>query len=97
MTKETRRTACPESPYDPGGAGALTERTAVSAASEQEHRNDPGFARAMAETKEAIDEMRALGVPYGRALELADRIYTSGMNRGITLAVLHTGGLGTEC
>lgn len=49
----------------------------------QDRIADPGFTAAMDQTKAAIDELRALGVPYDKALTIVNRVYSAGRDRGL--------------
>jgi hypothetical protein len=48
---------------------------------------DPGFTAAMDQTQAAIDELRALGVPYGQAMTIVNRVYDVGRERGLYLGL----------
>lgn len=49
----------------------------------QDRIADPGFTAAMDQTEAAIAELRDLGVPYGRAMEIVNRVYSVGRDRGL--------------
>lgn len=49
----------------------------------QDRLADPGFTAAMDQTQAAINELRALGVPYGDALRVVNRVYSAGRDRGL--------------
>lgn len=44
---------------------------------------DPGFTAAMDQTEAAINELRALGVPYDKAMVIVNRVYSVGRDRGL--------------
>ncbi|QDN64480.1 hypothetical protein [Streptomyces sp. S1D4-14] len=49
----------------------------------QDRIADPGFTAAMDQTEAAINELRALGVPYGEAMKVVNRVYSVGLDRGL--------------
>ena len=49
----------------------------------QDRITDPGFTAAMNQTEAAINELRALGVPYGEAMKIVNRVYSVGLDRGL--------------
>lgn len=53
----------------------------------QDRIADPGFTAAMGQTEAAIDELRALGVPYDQALTVVQRVYSAGRDRGLYLGL----------
>lgn len=58
---------------------------------EQDRIADPGFTAAMNQTEAVINELRALGVPYDKALAVANRIYSTGLDRGLYLGLRNAG------
>lgn len=57
----------------------------------QDRLADPGFTAAMNQTEAAIAELRALGVPYDRALAVVNRVYSAGRDRGLHLGLRNAG------
>lgn len=53
----------------------------------QDRIADPGFTAAMDQTEAAIAELRALGVPYDRAMTIVNRVYDVGRDRGLYLGL----------
>lgn len=49
----------------------------------QDRIADPGFTAAMNQAEAAIAELRALGVPYDRAMTIVNRVYSIGRDRGL--------------
>ncbi len=49
----------------------------------QDRIADPGFTAAMDQTEAAISELRALGVPYDKAMTIVNRVYSIGRDRGL--------------
>lgn len=56
----------------------------------QDRISDPGFTAAMDQTEAAIAELKALGVPYDRALAIVQRAYSVGRDRGLYLGLRMT-------
>lgn len=57
----------------------------------QQRIADPGFTAAMNQTEAAINELRALGVAYGEAMKIVNRVYDAGRDRGLYLGLRNSG------
>jgi hypothetical protein len=53
----------------------------------QDRISDPGFTSAMSATDAAITELIGAGVPLDRAITLVQRVYNTGLDRGLFLGL----------